>query len=385
MRKIALITTSRAEYGIQSRLIRRLYEDDAFSFFLIVSGTHLSAKHGMTVREIESDGIEIAEKIDLGIDNCLDVDVVMSRALVSFGSVLRRIRPDICILLGDRYEMLAAAMACVLNQVAIAHIHGGETSEGSIDEVFRHSITKAAYLHFTSCEAYRRRVIQLGEAPERVFNVGSLGVENIGHVNFIGKSALAKELKVHFSDRNFLVTFHPVTYEKGSGARQTLELLAALDVLNDATLIFSRPNADSEGDVIADLIESFVSKHTNAYYFKSLGVRRYLSLVRCMDAVIGNSSSGIVEVPSLGVPTINIGNRQKGRIQAQSIINCQPSRKDILSSIQMVLRPGFKQRVVTTVNPYAKDGTIERIVLELKSVDLTDGIQKQFFDLAAIL
>ena len=380
MKRIALVTTSRAEYGIQSRLIRMLQDDPDIDFRLVVSGTHLSEKHGMTWRQIEADGIVISEKVDIGIDNTESVPYIMAVALEKFADILASIKPDIVVLLGDRYEMLSVALACTLNNIPIAHIHGGETTEGAVDEVFRHSITKAAYLHFTSCEEYRRRVIQLGEAPNRVFNVESLGVENISHIDFIGKRELADTLGIIFSPRNFLVTFHPVTMEERTASEQTKELLSALEMLDNSTIVFTHPNADREGDVIAGLIESFVSKHPKTYLFKSLGIRRYFSLMKFVNAVIGNSSSGIIETPSLGVPTVNIGDRQKGRMQAPSIINCAPICSDISKAIQEAESLDFRNICSKAVNPYAKDGTANQILYELKRNDLSVGLKKEFFD-----
>ena len=382
MRKIALVTTSRADYGIQSRLIRMLQDDEEIAFSLIVSGSHLSEKHGMSVHEIENDGIAIAERIDLGIDaDGSSAARVLSRGIIAFCDVLTRLQPDICILLGDRYEMFAAAVSCVLVGVAVAHLHGGETTEGANDEVFRHSITKAAFLHFTSCEAYWRRVIQMGEAAERVYNVGSLGVENIGQMNLLEKAALARELGVEFSEQNLLVAFHPVTFERGTALRQVDELLAALDGFPAATLVFTHPNADDEGDAIADRIRAYAKRRNKVYLFKSLGARRYLSMLRIVDALVGNSSSGIIEAPSLKTPTVNVGDRQKGRIQARSIVNCPVEREAIKVAVKTVLAPAFKAVLAETVNPYAKPDTASTIINILKKPDLDIRLKKKFYDI----
>lgn len=382
MRKIALVTTSRADYGIQSRLIRMLQDDEEIAFSLIVSGSHLSEKHGMTVHEIENDGIAIAARVDLGIDaDGSSAARILPRAISAFCDVLTRLRPDICILLGDRYEMFAAAVSCVLSGIAIAHLHGGETTEGANDEVFRHSITKAALLHFTSCEPYRRRVIQMGEAAERVYNVGSLGVENIGQMNLLEKTALASELGVEFSERNFLVAFHPTTFERGAALRQVDELLAALDGFPGATIVFTHPNADDEGDAIADRMKAYVKRRNKAYLFKSLGARRYLSTLRIADALVGNSSSGIIEAPSLKTPTVNIGDRQKGRIQAHSIVNCPVEREAIKAAVESVLAPAFTAALTGVENPYAKPGTANAIINILKKPDLDIRLEKKFHDI----
>ena len=348
MRRVALVTTSRADYGIQSRLIRMLQGDDDIDFSLVVSGTHLSERHGMTIREIEGDGIRVAQKLDIGIDQERDVARVMAKAIVLFADALGQIKPDVCVILGDRYEMLAASLACTLNNIVIAHLYGGETTEGAIDEVFRHSITKAAYLHFTSCEAYRRRVIQMGESPERVLNVGSLGVENIHSVQLM------------------------------------TELLAALGTIDDALVVFTHPNADAEGDVIAERIAAFAAHRRNAAFYKSLGAKRYLSLAKVVDAVIGNSSSGIVEVPSLRTATINIGSRQRGRVQAKSTLNCEPDRHAILEALAQSESPEYRRVVEKAENPYFKAGTAENILRIIKSFPIENGGKKKFFDLECV-
>ena len=384
MRRVALVTTSRADYGIQSRLIRMLQGDDDIDFSLVVSGTHLSERHGMTIREIEGDGIRVAQKLDIGIDQERDVARVMAKAIVLFADALGQIKPDVCVILGDRYEMLAASLACTLNNIVIAHLYGGETTEGAIDEVFRHSITKAAYLHFTSCEAYRRRVIQMGESPERVLNVGSLGVENIHSVQLMTREALEEDLRVKFSRKNYLVTFHPATYEKGSALEQIDELLAALGTIDDALVVFTHPNADAEGDVIAERIAAFAAHRRNAAFYKSLGAKRYLSLAKVVDAVIGNSSSGIVEVPSLRTATINIGSRQRGRVQAKSTLNCEPDRHAILEALAQSESPEYRRVVEKAENPYFKAGTAENILRIIKSFPIENGGKKKFFDLECV-
>ena len=383
MRKISLITTSRADYGIQSNLIKLLQNDPEIDFSLIVSGTHLSKKHGETYREIENDGVKIAKKIDIGMDDDCDlyVEHVFSNAVMKFSAVLRDISPDISVLLGDRYEMLAAAIACSLNNIMIAHSHGGETTQGATDEFFRHAITKAAHLHFTSCEDYRRRVIQLGENPERVFNVGSLGVENVLKVSPISREELEKTLGIKFLKKNLLVTFHPVTLEKGDAERQINELLSALNELTDTMIVFTHPNADAEGDIIAERIKEFIKKRSDRYLFASLGMKRYFSMIRQVDAVVGNSSSGIIEVPSFKKATVNIGNRQTGRIQAKSIINCFPEKAAISEAIRKVYTADFQTSLETTTNPYERDNSAERILNVLKTFDLSALLEKKFYDL----
>ncbi len=380
MRKIALVTTSRADYGIQTRLISMLQADADVDFHLFVSGTHLSEKHGMTCREIEEQGHFISSKVDIGIDQLTTTEEIFAKALIGFSKVFAELRPDIVVMLGDRYEMFAAAVAAVLKNIPIAHLHGGELTQGANDDIFRHSITKAAYLHFTSCEDYRRRVIQLGEEPSRVFNVGALSVENIKTIPLWSKEQLSENLKVEFSSKNLLVTFHPVTLEKGEAGVQIDELLSALDTLEKTTIVFTHPNADAEGDLIAEKIQQFVSRHARAYLFKSLGMVRYLSMVRCVDAVVGNSSSGVIEVPSLKTATVNIGNRQQGRIQAPSIVNCNPSKDDVLAALKTVFSPEFQTRMGQSESPYDKINTALNIVKILKEVELPTRLKKRFYD-----
>lgn len=383
MRKICLITTSRADYGIQSNLIKLLQNDSEIDFSLIVSGSHMSKKHGETYREIENDGVKITKKIDIGMDDECDlyVEHVFSNAVMKFSTVLRDIFPDIVVLLGDRYEMLAAALACCLNNIPIAHLHGGETTEGATDEAFRHSITKMALLHFTSCEDYRRRVIQLGEAPERVFNFGALGVENTLNIPLMNKKDLEQELNIEFLEKNILVTFHPVTLERGHAKEQITELLNALEKLQNTTIIFTRPNADAEGDIIANQIQHFVASHSHCYLLSSLGMKRYFSIIKQVDAVVGNSSSGIAEVPSFKVATINIGNRQRGRIQAKSVINCAPEKQSITAAIEQAYTPEFQNMLETVVNPYSKANTAANIMSVLKTAVLSNTLEKKFYDL----
>lgn len=383
MRKICLITTSRADYGIQSNLIRLLQNDPDIDFVLIASGSHMSRKHGETYQEIESDGIRIHQKIDIGMDDEGDlyVEHVFANAVLKFSEALRRVKPDVVILLGDRYEMLAAAFSCCLNNVPIAHLHGGEATFALIDEACRHSISKMSHLHFTSCEAYRRRVIQLGEQPRRVFNVGALGVENVLKTPLMTRKELEDNLGIKFLSKNLLVTFHPVTLEQGKAEIQLKELLSALATLENTMILFTHPNADMEGDAIAAQIQKFVSSHPDCYLFSSLGKKRYFSVISQVDAVVGNSSSGIIEVPSFKIATVNIGNRQRGRIQAASVINCEPDKNSISMAIAKVYQPEFQNLLKTVQNPYAKENTAENILKILKTERLDNVLQKEFYDM----
>ena len=373
MRKICVVTTTRAEYGIMSRLIERLYSDKDIDLILTVSGMHLSDKFGNTINEIN---VPVNYKIDIEIEK--EPAYSMAVAINKFNDFFKTNLPDLLVILGDRYEAFAIAIAAMLNNIPIAHLYGGETTEGAIDEAIRHSITKMSHIHFTSCEEYRKRVIQLGENPKSVFNVGSLGVENIKRIKLLSKAQLEADISFKFAKKNILVTFHPVTLEKGMAAKQFFELLSAIDQLDsDTNVIFTMPNSDSESNVLYNMISEYVISHKNAKAYKSLGQLRYFSSLCYVDAVVGNSSSGIVEVPSFGIPTVNIGNRQKGRIQAASIINCLPEKNDILNAIN----EAFKLNKSIIKNPFEGENTLEDIIYVLKNYDLNNIIKKNFYDL----
>lgn len=376
MRKICVVTSTRAEYGIMSRLIKNLESDSDVELQLIVTGTHLSKKFGNTITEITS---KITEKIDIDIEK--DPSISMSFAIKNFSNVFKKLKPDILVVLGDRYEIMAVAISAILNNIPIAHIHGGETTEGAIDEAIRHSITKMSHLHFTSCQEYRNRVIQLGENPERVFNVGSLGVENITKMALLNKDQLEKSLNFQFSSKNLMITFHPVTLENMTSKEQFQELLSALDELKNTKIIFTKPNSDKGNQEIINLIDSYVKTRKNTVAFTSMGALKYLSTLQFVDAVIGNSSSGIIEAPSFNISTVNIGDRQKGRIQASSIINCEPQKDKILKAIAKIYSEDFKENLLTTKNPYYKENTVDQIINVLKSFDLNGIIKKSFYNI----
>lgn len=370
MRKIALATSTRAEYGIMSNLIESLSKDDEIRFYLLVTGMHLSKKFGITKDEITQ---PIYKEIDIDIEK--EPAHSLALAIVKFGEALKDIKPDLLVLLGDRYEIMGVAVACMLNNVPIAHIGGGDTTEGIIDEAIRHSITKMSHLHFTTCESSKNRVIQLGENPNRVFNVGSLAIENMKNMPLLSKDELEKSLDFKFNKRNLLVTFHPVTLE-GNEKAQFGELLSAFDELKDTNIIITCPNSDSGNDEIFALIDSYKKTHNNVKYYTSLGMKRYFSCMRFVDMVVGNSSSGIYETPSFKIPTINIGDRQKGRLQADSIINCKPFKNDILNAIN----EAYSKDCKNTINPYEKEGTMETIKKIIKTYDLTNILKKEFYN-----
>lgn len=371
MRRVALVTSTRAEYGIMYRLIDKLSVDKDVDFYLLVTGMHLSDKFGVTKNEITQ---PVYKEIDIDIEK--EPAYSLALAIEKFYNVFREIKPDILVVLGDRFEIMGVVQAAMLNNIPVAHIHGGEITEGAIDDAIRHSITKMSHLHFTSCEDYRKRVIQLGENPKRVFNIGSLGVENIKKIQLLSKTDLEESLGFNFTEKNILVTFHPVTLE-GDVKKQFNELLDALNDLKDTNIIITCPNADPGNDEIFELIQKFKLLNKNIYVYKSLGMQRYLSCLKYVDMVVGNSSSGIIEVPSFKIPTINIGNRQKGRIQAESIINCIPEKNNILSAIDIAYKKDFSN----TINPYEKEDTLENLLKILKNYDLNNIIKKNFYDL----
>ena len=371
MRKIALVTSTRAEYGIMSRLIDMLDKDSDVDFYLFVTGMHLSEKFGLTKNEIKQ---KIYSEIDIEIE--ADPTHSLALAIEKFSCAFRELKPDILVLLGDRYEIMGVAQAAMLNNIPIAHIHGGETTEGLIDEAIRHSITKMSHLHFTSCEEYKNRVIQLGENPDRVFNVGSLSIENIENIPLMKKDSLEKSLDFKFNKKNLLVTFHPVTLE-GGAKEQVKELLDALNELKDTNFIITCPNSDEGNQDIFNQIIEFEKNNKNTKVYKSLGMLRYLSTMQYVDAVVGNSSSGIIEAPSFKIPTINIGNRQKGRKQASSIINCNPQKNDILSAINKIYIEDFSK----TINPYKKENTALNILNKIKNYNLDNILNKEFYNI----
>ena len=381
--RIAVITGTRAEYGLLLPVIEGLQNSENFDLQLIVTGMHLSHIFGLTYQEIENDGFSIDGKVDMlgESDSPVDIADSVGKGILLFAKEFNRLRPDLVVVLGDRYEIFAAATAATVMGLPIAHIHGGESTEGLIDEALRHSITKMSHLHFVSLEKYRRRIIQLGEDPTRVFLVGSLGVENIERIDLIEKSELEKELNIRFRTRNLLITFHPVTLESKQIRHQMLEVFAALEKLRDTTLVFTMSNSDSGGREIISLIEQFALNNSNVYAFTSLGQKRYFSLINAVDAVVGNSSSGLIEVPTFKKATINIGDRQKGRIRASSVIDCLPERSSILNAIQASYKTEFQKTLQNTINPYKIPGTSENIINTLRSYPLDSLLKKKFFDL----
>jgi len=382
-RKICVVTGTRAEYGLLYWLMKEIEADKDLTLQIIATGMHLSPEFGLTYKEIEKE-FKIDKKIEmlLSSDTPIGISKSMGLAQISFAEAYEELNPDIVVLLGDRYEIFSAASAAMIARVPIAHLHGGETTEGAFDEAIRHSITKMSHLHFTATESYRKRVIQLGENPERVFNVGGLGIENIKRLKLLNKEELENSIGFKFNKKNLLVTFHPVTLEKGTAKTQFQALLNALDKLEETLIIFTKSNSDTDGRIINQMIDSYVTENrSKAISFTSLGQLRYLSTLQFVDAVVGNSSSGLAEAPSFKIGTINIGERQKGRIKAASVIDCTPEEKAISNAIEKLYSKPFQKALKSVSNPYGDGIASRKIVEKLKSVDLQLIIKKSFYDL----
>jgi GDP/UDP-N,N'-diacetylbacillosamine 2-epimerase (hydrolysing) len=382
-RKVCVVTGTRAEFGLLRWLMQEVRESATLELQVIATGMHLSPEFGLTFREIEEAGFRIDAKVEMLVsaDTSTSVTKSMGMGLIGFADVYDRLSPDIVVLLGDRFEIFAAAAAAMIAGIPIAHLHGGETTEGAFDEAIRHSITKMAHLHFVAAEDYRRRVIQLGEHPERVFLVGGLGIDAIKQTTLLSRPALEESLNFRFGQKNLLITFHPVTLEGNSGAQQMKELLVALEELTNTNLIFTLSNADTGGREIGCLIQEFVSTHSNSRAYASLGQLRYLSCMKYVDGVVGNSSSGLAEAPSMGVGTINIGDRQRGRLSASSVIHCEPNLKSIREALKRLYEPTFQYSLAETINPYGSGGASQKIVEVLKTHPFNGLIKKTFLDL----
>ena len=386
MPKIAVITGSRAEYGLLFCLMKELNADHKLDFQLIVTGSHLSKELGETINFIREDGFQIHYKVDMGIesDDPASINLSMTKALKGFSDAYKKLKPDLIVLLGDRYEILMAAVAATVLRIPIAHIHGGERTEGAFDEAFRHSLTKMSHMHFTSLAEYSNRVIQMGEDPNSVFQVGALGIDNIKRLDLLSKDELEDKINFKFSDKNILVTFHPVTLEDSTSEDQFSQLLKALADNPDIGVIFTKSNADTDARKIDRLIDKYVSKNNKKVKsFNSMGQLLYLSTMQYVDAVVGNSSSGIIEAPSFNIGTINIGDRQKGRVQAPSVINCLPDRASISEALIKIYSKDFQSSIKNIENPYGDGKTAKRIkkaLLEAFSKNIIN-LKKEFYDL----
>lgn len=385
-RKICVVTGTRAEYGIMSRLMKSLKEDDRVELQIVATNMHLSPEFGLTVREIENDGFKIDKKVEMLLSSDTSTGTVKSMGLASIGiaDAYAELSPDLIVILGDRYEMLAAASAALIFGIPVAHLYGGEITEGAFDDAIRHAITKLSYLHFTSTEEYRRRVIQMGESPERVYWVGALGADNISNSATMSLPELEESIGADLGNSFLLVTFHPVTNEQGQAEIQTQALLSALEEVSDrCSILFTMPNSDTDGRVVAGLIHEWTNAHPDkTCAVTSLGRARYYSALAHCTAVVGNSSSGLIEAPSFKKPTLNIGNRQKGRAQGNTVVNCEATFEDIRQGLSKILESGTVAYVAENgLNPYVKTGTLEAIHSALVETPLPVNAQKHFYDI----
>lgn len=382
-KRICVVTGTRAEYGLLYWLMKAIEQDVELQLQVIVTGMHLSPEFGFTYKEVEK-AFKIDKKIEmlLSSDTAVGISKSMGLAQISFAESYEELKPDLVVLLGDRYEIFSAASAAMIARIPIAHLHGGETTEGALDEAMRHSITKMAYWHFTAAEPYRQRVIQLGESPDRVFNVGGLGIENIKRLKLLSKSEFEESIGFKLAERNLLVTYHPVTLDNASATVQFQALLNAIDALENTHIIFTKANSDSDGRVINQMIDHYVVQNPHkAVAFASLGQLRYLSALQFMDAVIGNSSSGLLETPSFKIATINVGDRQKGRLRAVSVIDCEPEREAISNALEKAFSKEFESVLSKTFNPYGEGLASEKILAVIKQEIKTQQLKKRFHDI----
>lgn len=383
MRKIAVITGTRAEFGLLRPLINEIQNDSSFQLQLIVTGMHLSPEFGNTIDEIYNLGYSVDKKVEclVSSDSAVGVSKSIALALSGFADAYEDLKPDLIVVLGDRTEILAGVIAASMANIPIAHIHGGETTEGAYDEAIRHSISKFSHLHFTSTEIYRKRVIQLGENPKTVFNVGAIGLDSIKGLNLLSKEDFEKSINCKLKERNILLTYHPVTLEKEKPIETFNNILKSIDELKDILIIFTHANSDKNGRIINQMIEEYVQNNSEkSVSFKSLGQLRYLSALQYMDLVIGNSSSGISEVPSFKIPTINIGDRQKGRVSNDSVIHSSNSLEDIRKSLALAFSDDFKNHITKQKSLYG-NGTTSKQIIEVIKNQPSINLKKSFYDL----
>ncbi len=386
MKKICVVTATRAEYGLLKPLMKKIDEDKDLLLQIIVTGMHLSPEFGYTYEEIIKDGFTITEQIEilLSSDTAIGTSKSMGLAIISFSETFERLKPDMVIILGDRFEMMSIAISALNAHIPIAHLYGGETTEGAIDEAYRHAITKMSYLHFTSTETYRNRVIQMGESPDRVFNVGALAIEVIKNLSYLNKADLENFLGIKLNKTTALLTYHPVTLEENSAKFHMENILQALDEFDDLQIIFTKANSDMYGRSINQLIDNYVKINSHkSVVFSSLGQIKYLSCMKVCNFVVGNSSSGIIEAPNYMIPTVNIGDRQKGRVAPLSIINCEPVKNSIVRAIKKALSKEFKELIISQKNPYGDGKASEKIKTIIKEQLFNNqlNMKKQFYDL----
>ena len=386
MRKICVITGTRAEYGLLYWLMKEIDADKDLQLQIIATGMHLSPEFGNTYQQIESDGFTINKKVDIELtsDNEIGISKSMGLGMISFAKALNSLKPDLCVVLGDRFEIFSAVSTTMIAKIPVAHLHGGETTEGAFDEPIRHSITKMSHLHFVATEEYKKRVIQLGEQPDRVFNVGGLGIDNINKLKLLSKESFEKAINFKLGKKNILVTYHPVTLENSTSKVQFKELLDSLDELQDTKIIFTKANSDTDGRIINSMIDDYVAGHANTISFTSMGQLNYLSALQFMDGVVGNSSSGLLEAPSFKIGTIDIGDRQKGRIKADSVISCLPKKESISQSLGKLYSKDFQNIVKSAKNPYGKGGAGKKIIEIIKQTDFNGILKKSFYNLKNI-
>lgn len=383
-RKVCIATGTRADWGLLSGIARALKAREDIDLKIVATNMHLSERYGATWREIERDGFAIDWRVPMTADTDSPQGTVlaMSECMAGMAEALGSLRPDLLVILGDRYEMLATASAALVFRIPVVHIAGGAISRGAYDESIRHAITKMSHIHLTETEEYRRRVIQLGEHPDRVINTGAIGVYNIMHADYLSREQLERELGTTLPGRLLLSTFHPATLDSESPRTQCANLLAALDDYPEYKVVFTYPNNDTDGRVIISLIEDYAKEHPErCAVFPSLGMRRYLSMLRCASAVVGNSSSGIVEVPSMGIPTLDIGMRQAGRTAAASVLHCGVGRNEIAGGLGIVLSDSFRQTARSAVNPYYRPDTLARMVEAIAETPLEGITVKPFYDI----
>lgn len=383
MKRIAVITGTRAEFGLLSPLMSEIQNDQEMELQLIVTAMHLSPEFGYTVDEIKKKGFKIDKKVEclLSSDSAVGITKSVGLAMIGFADALNELYPDMVVILGDRTEMLAAATAAMIVNIPIVHISGGETTEGAYDESIRHAITKMSYLHFASTEIYRRRIIQLGEHPDRVFNVGSIGIDSIKNLVLLNKNEFEKSINFKLGKNNILITFHPVTLENQSAQGQFKAILDVLGSLKDTHFIFTHANSDKNGSVINQMIEQFVNENQNrSISFKSLGQLRYLSALRHIDIVLGNSSSGIAEVPYFNIPTINIGDRQKGRILSDSVIQTEPTIESITLAHDKAVDISFRTKIKSQKQLYGSGNAVKKIMDILRNQNV-NNLKKSFYDI----
>ncbi len=385
-RKICVVTGTRAEYGLLRWVMQGVQDDPDLTLQVIATGMHLSPEFGLTYREIEKDGFRIDRKVEMLTSSDTPVGIAKSMGLgmIGFADALHELAPDLLVVLGDRFEIFSAVAAALVARIPVAHLHGGETTEGAFDESIRHTITKMSHLHFVAAEEYRQRVIQLGEQPQHVHLVGGLGIDSIKRLKLLGRAELEAALGFRLGRRNLLITFHPVTLESATATDQLRELLAALEEQQDTELIFTLPNADTDSRELIQLLEQFAARHAHAHVFASLGQLRYLSCMAHVDGVVGNSSSGLLEAPSFGIGTINIGDRQRGRLQAGSVINCLPDGQGIATALRRMYSEEFRAGLGSVRNPYGDGGASARIVATLRHVELDGLLKKRFHSIPGV-